>query len=122
VIGVSCHDSSHLAMEAGDDGADYVAFGAFYATNSKEPEKLAKYGTPETDMLKWWYTYTVIPCVAIGGMRPDNCAPQVIAGADFIAAIQAVWDNPKGPKAAVQAFNREIAQALKSRPQPELAA
>lgn len=113
VIGVSCHDSSHLAMEAGDQGADYVAFGAFYPTTSKSLEKLAKYGTPTKDILEWWSTYTLIPCVAIGGMLPQNCGPLVKAGADFIAAITAVWEHPKGAAEAVKEFNQAIRKALK---------
>ncbi|MFZ4126092.1 MAG: thiamine phosphate synthase [Rickettsiales bacterium] len=113
VIGVSCHDSSHLAMEAGDHGADYVAFGAFYQTTSKSPEKLAKYGTPKPDIIEWWSTYTLIPCVAIGGMQPQNCGPLVEAGADFIAAINAVWNHPKGAAEAVREFNQAIKKALK---------
>ncbi len=121
VIGVSCHDSSHLAMEAGEQGADYVAFGAFYPTQSKSPEKLAQYGVPKVDMLEWWYTYTVVPCVAIGGMTPDNCAPMVTAGADFIAAITAIWGHEAGPKAAVEAFNEAIRRALKERKPAEAA-
>lgn len=115
VIGVSCHDSSHLAMEAGDQGADYVAFGAFYATTSKSPEALAKYGTPSKDILEWWTTYTLLPCVAIGGMQPQNCGPLVEAGADFIAAITAVWEHPKGAAEAVKEFNQAIKKALKRR-------
>ncbi len=113
VIGVSCHDSSHLAMEAGENGADYVAFGAFFPTKSKSPEKLAKYGTPKPEMIDWWSTYTIVPCVAIGGMTPQNCAPLVAAGADFIAAITAIWEHPKGAAAAVQEFNRAIKAGLK---------
>lgn len=115
VIGVSCHDSSHLAMEAGEEGADYVAFGAFFPTTSKSPEKLAKYGTPNVDMLQWWYHYTVLPCVAIGGLTPDNCAPMVAAGADFVAAINAIWSHEQGPAEAVAAFNRTIKTAIKQR-------
>lgn len=46
IIGVSCHDSKHLAMVAGEDGADYVAFGAFYPTTSKSPEAMKKWGYP----------------------------------------------------------------------------
>ena len=65
VIGVSCHDSRHLAMEAGEQGADYVAFGAFYPTTSKSPEALAKYGVPKADILEWWQEFMVLPCVAI---------------------------------------------------------
>lgn len=115
VIGISCHDSSHLAMEAGDNGADYIAFGAYFPTQSKAPEKLAKYGTPSVDMLEWWATYTVVPCVAIGGMTPQNCAPMVAAGADFIAAITSIWQHPKGAAEAVREFNQAIKRALKQR-------
>jgi thiamine-phosphate pyrophosphorylase len=114
VIGVSCHDSSHLAMEAGEKGADYIAFGAFFPTKSKSPEKLAKYGVPTVDIVEWWSTYTIVPCVAIGGMTPQNCAPFVAAGADFIAAITAIWEHPKGAAAAVKEFNLAIKAALKA--------
>jgi len=114
-IGISCHDSGHLAMEAGEAGADYVAFGAYYPTTSKSPEKLAMYGTPADDLLPWWSTYTTVPSVAIGGLTPENCAKLVTDGADFIAAITAVWSHPQGPAAAVKAFNASIKQALKAR-------
>lgn len=115
VIGISCHDSGHMAMEAGEAGADYVAFGAFHATKSKSPEKLAQYGTPTAEILEWWSTYTTVPCVAIGGMTPENCVPFVAAGADFIAAITAVWEHPQGAAAAVKAFNGAIRQGIKAR-------
>ena len=115
-IGISCHDSGHLAMEAGEAGADYVAFGAFHPTASKSPEKLAMYGTPTIELLQWWATYTVVPCVAIGGMTPENCMPMVSAGADFIAAINAVWTHPEGPRVAVRAFNKAIKKATQARP------
>lgn len=121
VVGISCHDSSHLAMKAGEAGADYVAFGAFFPTTSKSPEALAKYGTPKPDMLKWWFDYTVVPCVAIGGITPQNCGPLVTAGADFIAAITAIWSHPQGPKAAVAEFNEAIRLALKQRAPAEAA-
>jgi len=111
VIGVSCHDSRHLAMEAGEDGADYVAFGAFYPTTSKSAEALAKYGIPDPDILNWWQTYMVLPCVAIGGINPLNCLPLVRAGADFIAVITAVWNHPESPKKAVEEFNKAIKDA-----------
>jgi thiamine-phosphate pyrophosphorylase len=111
VIGVSCHASRHLAMEAGEQGADYVAFGAFHATTSKSPESLAKWGTPDLDLLQWWSTYTTLPCVAIGGMTPANCGPMVKAGADFIAALSAVWNHPEGPAEAVKAFAAAFASA-----------
>ena len=104
VIGVSCHASQHLAMEAGENGADYVAFGAFYPTTSKSPESLEKWGTPTPDILEWWSTFTTVPCVAIGGITPENCAPLVSAGADFIAVLSAAWSHPQGPAEAVKAF------------------
>ena len=121
VIGVSCHDSSHMAMVAGEDGADYVAFGAFHPTKSKPKEKLEKYGTPDVQMLEWWYRYTVLPCVAIGGMTPQNCEPMVEAGADFIAVLSYVWEHEKGPKEAVKELNRAIKDALKRRKPAEAA-
>lgn len=108
IIGVTCHASRHLAMEAGEAGADYVAFGAFYDTTSKPAEKLAKWGTPTTEILEWWQAYMTLPCVAIGGITPANCAPLLKAGADFIAVITAVWNHPKGAKQAVEEFNEVI--------------
>jgi thiamine-phosphate pyrophosphorylase len=110
VIGVSCHASRHLAMEAGEFGADYVAFGAFHPTTSKTPESLAKWGTPDIELLSWWSTFTTLPCVAIGGMTPDNCGPMVAAGADFIAALSSVWNHPHGPAEAVKAFAASFAR------------
>ena len=115
-IGISCHDSSHLAMEAGEAGADYVAFGAYHPTTSKEPAQLAKYGTPKPDLLPWWSTHTTVPSVAIGGLTPENCGELVTQGADFIAAITAVWSHPQGAAAAVKAFNAAIKHSLKDRP------
>lgn len=108
IIGVSCHDSRHLAMLAGEEGADYVAFGAFYPTKSKRPEALARYGTPMPEVLHWWQETTLLPCVAIGGMTPGNCGPLVKAGADFIAAITYIWNHPDGPGKAVNEFNKAI--------------
>ncbi|ATE63446.1 thiamine phosphate synthase [Rhizorhabdus dicambivorans] len=98
-IGVTCHDSRHLAMEAGDAGADYVAFGAFYPTDTKETEH-----RPEPSILGWWSTLFELPSVAIGGITPDNAAPLIAAGADFLAVSGAVWNDPAGPAAAVSRF------------------
>lgn len=96
-IGVTCHDSRHLAMEAGEAGADYVAFGAFYPTTTKQTEHVA---TP--DLLTWWQELFEIPCVAIGGISPENALPLVAAGADFLAVSNAVWGGDEA--AAVKAF------------------
>jgi thiamine-phosphate pyrophosphorylase len=115
VIGISCHDSPHMAMEAGENGADYVAFGAFFPTMSKPPEKLAKYGAPTLEMLRWWSTYTLTPSVAIGGLTPENCVPIVAHGADFVAAISAIWNHEGGAKAGVRAFNNAIKRGLAAR-------
>ena len=104
VIGVSCHASRDMAIDAAEAGADYVAFGAFYPTKSKPLEKVEKWGVPEPDLVEWWSTNTTVPCVAIGGMTPENCGPLVAAGADFIAAITSVWEHAQGPGAAVRAF------------------
>ncbi len=96
-IGVTCHDSRHLAMEAGDAGADYVAFGSFYPTTTKVVKHRA-----EPVVLSWWSALFELPCVAIGGITPDNAAPLVAAGADFLAVSGAVWSGDEA--AAVRAF------------------
>ena len=98
-IGVTCHDSRHLAMEAGEAGADYVAFGAFYPTKTKEV-----FHFPEPSILGWWATLFEIPSVAIGGITPENGRVLVDAGADFLAVCSNVWEHPQGPGAAVAAF------------------
>jgi thiamine-phosphate pyrophosphorylase len=101
-IGVTCHDSRHLAMEAGEAGADYVAFGAFYPTTTKEVTH-----QPDPSILGWWVTLFGTPCVAIGGITPDNAAPLVAAGADFLAVSSAVWSGDEAE--AVRAFGRVLA-------------
>ena len=100
-IGVTCHDSRHLAMQAGEAGADYVAFGAFFPTSTKETEYRA-----EPELLSFWQGLFEIPCVAIGGITPDNCAPLVEAGADFLAVSGAVWNGDE--EAAVRAFAKVL--------------
>jgi len=100
-IGVTCHASRHLAMDAGDAGADYVAFGAFFPSDTKDTEH-----RPEPDLLKWWQSLFEIPCVAIGGITPENCGPLVEAGADFLAVSGAVWNGDE--VAAVKAFTKVL--------------
>jgi len=106
IVGVTCHDSRHLAMVAADAGADYVAFGAFFPTATKAPKTRA---TP--DLLRWWAETTQVPCVAIGGITVDNAAPLVAAGADFLAVSAGVWAHLDGPAAAVRAFQAVLAGA-----------
>ena len=101
-IGVTCHDSRHLAMEAGEAGADYVAFGAFHPTTTKAAKHRA-----EPVLLSWWSALFEPPCVAIGGVTPDNAAPLVAAGADFLAVSGAVWSGDEA--AAVKAFAQVLA-------------
>lgn len=105
IVGVTCHASRHLAMVAGEAGADYVAFGAFFPTTTKDPKASA---SPE--ILTWWSDLFEIPCVAIGGITVTNCAELVEAGADFLAVSAGVWNYPDGPAAAVAAFNKVIAE------------
>ena len=100
-IGVTCHASRHLAMEAGEAGADYVAFGAFFPSETKASEH-----RPEPELLTWWQSLMEIPCVAIGGITPQNCRPLVEAGADFLAVSHAVWGGDE--VAAVRAFDAAI--------------
>lgn len=101
IVGVTCHASRDLALEAGEAGADYVAFGAFYPTDTKDPSARADF-----DLLTWWQEMVELPCVAIGGITPENARPLVEAGADFIAVSAGVWRHPAGPAAAVASFNR----------------
>jgi thiamine-phosphate pyrophosphorylase len=108
IVGVTAHDSRHLAMEAGEAGADYVAFGAFFPTSTKDA-----IGHPTPEILEWWSQIMTVPCVAIGGITPDNCGALVKAGADFLAVVGAVWNHPEGPAAAVTLFNRRIKEAQK---------
>ncbi|MFO1242137.1 MAG: thiamine phosphate synthase [Rickettsiales bacterium] len=105
VIGVSCHDSRHLAMEAGEAGADYVAFGAFFPTTSKTEAAQKVWGVPTPDIIKDWVETTVVPCVAIGGITPQNCRPLVEAGADFLAVITCIWNHKESPTKAVSEFS-----------------
>jgi thiamine-phosphate pyrophosphorylase len=103
IVGVTCHDSRHLAMVAAEQGADYVAFGAFYPTATKDA-----IGHPAPEILTWWSETTTVPCVAIGGITVENCAVLATAGADFIAVLSDVWTFEAGPAAAVKAFNDEL--------------
>ena len=105
-IGVTCHDSKHLAMVAGEAGADYVAFGAFYPTTTKQAPTQA-----DPEVLRWWVELFELPAVAIGGITVDNAAPLLEAGADFLAVSSGVWQHPDGPAAAVKAFNALMADA-----------
>ncbi len=107
-IGVTCHDSIQLGYDAGEAGADYVAFGAFFDTDTKDTPY-----RPEPDILTSWSAATELPSVAIGGLTPENCGPLVKAGADFIAVCSGVWLYEGGPAEAVKAFEAAIKAASK---------
>lgn len=109
-VGVTCHDSRHLAMEAAEGGADYVAFGAFFPTSTKEAATRA-----DPDILSIWQEVMEIPCVAIGGIDAGNARGLAAAGADFLAVCAGVWSHPQGPAAGVRALNAAIADGLNDR-------
>ncbi|MDB5493448.1 MAG: thiamine phosphate synthase [Phenylobacterium sp.] len=110
MVGVTCHDSRHLAMEAAEAGADYVAFGAFFPTATKEA-----IGHPDPEILTIWQETMQIPCVAIGGVKAENAATLAAAGADFLAVSAGVWSHGDGPAEAVKALNAAIAAGLAGR-------
>ena len=109
-VGVTCHDSRHLAIEAAEAGADYVAFGAFFPTATKEARSRA-----DPELLSIWQETMQTPCVAIGGISADNARSLAAAGADFLAVSAGVWAHPAGPAAAVAALNAEISKGLADR-------
>lgn len=106
MIGATCHDSRDLAMEAAEAGADYVAFGAFFPTGTKETTH-----RPDPEILTIWQQTVEVPCVAIGGVNAENAGELARAGADFVAVSAAVWTHPDGPAAGVRALNATLAEA-----------
>jgi thiamine-phosphate pyrophosphorylase len=108
-LGVTCHNSRDLACDAGEAGADYVAFGAFFPTATKDAPTRA-----DPEILRWWSEVIELPCVAIGGITAANCAPLVQAGADFLAVVGAVWGHPGGPGTGVRAMNAAIQSAYET--------
>ncbi|SIS41897.1 thiamine phosphate synthase [Insolitispirillum peregrinum] len=107
IVGITCHDSRHLGMVAAEQGADYVAFGAFFPTTTKEAPTQA-----DVELLTWWQEMMTTPCVAIGGITPDNAEPLIAAGADFLAVSSGVWAHPQGPAEAVRQFSALIDKYL----------
>ena len=104
IVGLTCHDSRHLAIEAAEAGADYVAFGAFFPTRTKDPKTSA-----DLELLRWWSELMVVPCVAIGGITLANAPLLLQAGADFLAVSAGVWEHPDGPQTAVREFSTLLA-------------
>ncbi|MDB5487263.1 MAG: Thiamine-phosphate synthase [Reyranella sp.] len=112
-VGVTCQASRHLAMEAAEAGADYVAFGAFFPSTTKQVTTPA-----DLEVLTWWSDVMEVPCVAIGGITVENCKPVIAAGADFLAVAGGVWDYKDGPEAAVRAFNEIFSARVSANGQP----
>lgn len=104
IVGVTCHGSRDLAFDAGEAGADYVAFGAFFPTATKEVKYVA-----DLELLEWWAQFMTVPVVAIGGITVENAKPLIEAGADFIAVSSAVWNYKDGAATAVREFNKLFA-------------
>ncbi|MEL6473444.1 MAG: thiamine phosphate synthase [Pseudomonadota bacterium] len=100
IVGATCKASRHAAMDAGEAGADYVAFGSFFPTSTKTDATPA-----DPEILAWWQDTMELPCVAIGGITPENASGLVTAGADFLAVAAAVWTHRDGPRAAITQFN-----------------
>jgi thiamine-phosphate pyrophosphorylase len=108
IVGVTCYNSRHLAIEAAEAGADYVAFGGFFRSTTKDTRRIAG---NDPEILTWWNEIMTVPSCAIGGITPENCGALVKAGTDFLAVIAAVWNHPEGPAAGVKAFNDAIKAA-----------
>jgi thiamine-phosphate pyrophosphorylase len=113
MIGVSCKNSRHLAMELAEAGADYVAFGPFFSSSTKD---VSDREPADPEILSIWSETTNVPCVAIGGITVENCAPLIAAGADFLAVSGGVWNHPEGPATAVKAFNATFESARSASP------
>ena len=108
-LGVTCKGSRDLAMQAGEDGADYVAFGAFFPSSTKDVTNLVDH-----EVLRWWHEMMELPSCAIGGITPENCGPLVRAGTDFLAVVGCIWNHPDGPAAGVKALNAAIKAAIQA--------
>jgi thiamine-phosphate pyrophosphorylase len=102
-LGVTCKGSRDLAMQAGEDGADYAAFGAFFPSGTKDVTNFV-----DSEILRWWSELMELPSCAIGGITPENCGPLVRSGADFLAVVGCIWNHPNGPAAGVKALNAAI--------------
>ncbi|HET6609791.1 MAG TPA: thiamine phosphate synthase [Rhodopila sp.] len=109
-LGVTCKGSRDLALRAGEDGADYVAFGAFFPTSTKAGVTFLQ----SPDILAWWAEMMELPSCAIGGITAENCAPLVKAGANFLAVVGCIWNHPEGPAAGVKDLNAAIKAAAEA--------
>ncbi len=98
IVGAAAGHSRHEGMEAGEAGADYIAFGLF----DPAPEP------PAVELLEWWQEMMEPPCVALGGVTLENAAALAAAGADFLALRNALWNHPQGPAKAAKLFLKAL--------------
>ncbi|MGB8339777.1 MAG: thiamine phosphate synthase [Burkholderiales bacterium] len=87
LIGVSCYNQLDRAVEAEEGGADYVAFGSFFPSNSKPDAVRAP-----LELLRTAWQHISVPIVAIGGITVNNATELIDAGADAVAVVRAVFD------------------------------
>ncbi len=109
IIGVSCYASKDSAMDAAEEGADYVAFGSAFPSSTKENAPLVPLSVFED-----WVMAVKTPCVAIGGITAQNCAPLVKAGVEFVAVIGQVWNHADGAAAGAKELQKAIDQHKKT--------
>ena len=101
IIGMTCHNSRKLALNAKKMGVNYIAFGSFFKSPTKKTTNKANLA-----ILRWSKKKISMPVVAIGGINSSNYKKILSNGADFIACSSYVWNNKKlDPTAAIKKFN-----------------
>ena len=100
IIGITCHNSKKLALQAKKYGANYVAFGAFFKSSTKKTALKAN-----LEILRWARKKINMPVVAIGGINNSNYKKVLSNGANFIACSNYVWKNKElDPVSAINKF------------------
>jgi len=100
IIGVTCHDSKKLSLKAKNNGANYIAFGSFFKSSTKESPIRANLA-----ILRWAKKKINMPTVAIGGINSSNYKKILSSGASFIACSSYIWNNKKlDPASAIKKF------------------
>jgi len=103
IIGASCYDSRDLAIKAAEQGADYLSFGTFFLSQTKNSK-----GKPTTEIIEWCVEMTDLPVVAIGGINDKNCHSLVSAKVDFLSVVSYVWNHPSGEAEALRGLDSAI--------------
>jgi thiamine-phosphate pyrophosphorylase len=99
LLGVSCGASRHLAMVAGEAGADYIAF----ADPGRPPD------AEIIELIRWWSDLFVLPCLVESDNDAGPCGQLARAGADFVGVSRAVWEHPDGAAEGITAMRLAIA-------------